>query len=133
MAEFPKWVRELAAKRRHWSETDAERLITLADSRGLSLKGLGEAIGVDSSRLYQWRRRLAARPAGTVDAAATSTVSGFVPALISPASAGAPAPGRADSCIRIVTPSGFVVSVGAESDERALRLVLSALRSAEAC
>ena len=132
----------IASTRRSWSV--AQKRAIIAEIAGeATLSQVARRHGIHTSLLFRWRRGLGAEPASTtaagdarretaaMPAAAPPTrpALSFVPVMLSPPVASAPAP--KPTLIEIVLAGGRMVRVGADVDTAALVRIVAALEAGQ--
>ena len=105
---------EVIARRRRWTEKDAETVLAAAERSDLSLRAFAVTHGMDVQRLYHWRKELRR---GRVDEAV------HFEELVVRRDGSAEGAAR----VEIVLQSGIVVRVAAGFDESTLRRVIAIL------
>ena len=105
-------VSQIASQRR-WSEDEARVVLEAAQSSGLGLAAFATSVGLDAQRLYRWRRALRDREPAPPQ---------FAEVVVRPAT---PTPRSAP--LELTAPSGHVVRLPCDFDERTLRRVLVVL------
>lgn len=101
---------------RRWTDADARTVLAAQDASGLSVAAFAAREGIDTQRLYSWRRRLD-RP---VDAARA-------PSFIEVRPAGG------SELVEVVLRSGHVLRVANSIDPSTLRRLVDALEGDPPC
>jgi transposase len=128
-------------RRRRWSEEEKARIVAEAAALGARVADIARQHGVSRGLIYTWRREASQGLSSNGLAAALPEL---VPVVVSDASREAASPeaaiekrrtcstgvAKSDGAIEIMLPGGVRLTVRGRVEERTLRAVLGALRSA---
>ena len=134
--------RDRRQKRRQWTDEERREILRELDESGMTVREFGDAIGVNWSLLYEWRRRYAeerdVRPGrargrrGRSKSVARGTArsnSAFARVVIVDDESDAKPSGGGSGGIELRHRSGWSIVVDAGFDEEALGRVLSVVTS----
>ena len=113
---------------RRWSIADARAVLTEQTASGLSMGAFAEREGIDSWRLYRWRRRLDADAKSSRVAAPRAPAARTIAPKQSPTVIELRTSPRRPDPVEIVLQSGVVVRVPETIDPSVLAGLISALR-----
>lgn len=122
----------VATTRRSWSHEQKKAIVAEIDADGATLSEVARRHGIHSSLLFRWRKSFGSvmGPSASIAIAkaSTSTAPIFVPVLLPPPTASAPAATPAStSTIEVALDNGRMVRVAADVDTSALVRIIEAL------